>query len=230
MLGTPTKDSVRAFTELVDCPRIGFDTALSDPTIDAVVVHCKSQDMVSISLQALAAGKGVHVEKPGGAGLNDLRDLAHAQQDTGLVVRVGYNFHLAPSIAQAQTAIDGGELGKVSLVRAHSASSRGEHLTAHQNQRADMGGGLWVLGGHAMQILLKWFGIPSEVSAVIEKFPSLSDDSSREDVAALTLKYPDKLVTFDFTVHENTEWWETTKFSTYGDAGVEALRTTSQSV
>ena len=51
---------------------------LFECTITAVLVHSKSKDMVPLALRVLDAGKAVLVEKPGGAALADLRQLAEA--------------------------------------------------------------------------------------------------------------------------------------------------------
>lgn len=172
-----------------------------------------------MALRAIAAQKHVLVEKPGGANASDLANLAKSAAASDVIVRVGYNFHFAPTLLRAREALDTQQLGKISLVHGHGACSMDEHLSDHLNQDKDMGGGLWVIGVHVLHLILDLIGPPKEVRATVVKLDALSDSRSREDLASLTLIYEDKIATFDFTVHENSDWFESSKVSVYGDSG-----------
>lgn len=211
--------ALRAFCEEVGATPRSVEDILADPDVDAVVVHSKSYRMAAIGIAAIEAGKHVLVEKPGGADLSDLRSLARAHAANDRVVRVGYNFHFSPAVDKTLAQLSEGAIGAVSLVRGHGACSRQEHLSAHLNQPADMAGGLWVIGCHTLHLMVELLGRPEAVRASVEKFATLSSDASREDVASLTLLYPDKLATFDFTVHEDCEWFESSEVTLYGTEG-----------
>jgi predicted dehydrogenase len=94
-----------------------------------------------------------------------------------------------------------------------------EHLSAHLNQPDDMSGGLWVIGVHVLHLMVDLFGPPRAVRATVEKYGAWSTARSREDVASLTMLYDDKLATFDFTVHENCEWFESSEVTVYAEKG-----------
>ena len=83
-----------------------------------------------------------------------------------------------------------------------------------------MGGGLWVIGCHQIHLLLELLGFPDGVRATVVKLPSWSDGRSQEDVAALTLVYPDKLVSFTFTVYDRMSFYETSLLTLYGEEGL----------
>lgn len=210
------------FTEKYGVEARTVDEVLQDDRIDAVMVHSKSKDMVPHALRALAAGKSVVVEKPGGGTVEDLLQLAHAEAQAvpGLVVQVGYNVRLAGSIGQAKELIEAGMIGDVVSVSARGAAFVGEHLTAHLNQPADMGGALWIIGCHMLDSLVHMFGAPDSVNARVHKSARLSDDTSREDSAAVLLNYPDMSVTFSFDGHDRLEWFESSRISVYGTAGM----------
>ncbi|KQR63602.1 dehydrogenase [Arthrobacter sp. Leaf337] len=210
------------FTEKYGVEARTVDEVLQDDRIDAVMVHSKSKDMVPHALRALAAGKSVVVEKPGGGTVEDLLQLAQAEAQAvpGLVVQVGYNVRLAGSIGQAKELIEAGVIGDVVSVSARGAAFVGEHLTAHLNQPADMGGALWIIGCHMLDSLVHVFGAPDSVNARVHKSARLSDDTSREDSAAVLLNYPDMSVTFSFDSHDRLEWFESSRISVYGTAGM----------
>lgn len=214
----PDDGVLAAFCTEVGTSASGLEELLASEA-DGVLVHSKSKDMVALAERALDAGKAVLVEKPGGGSLADLRRLHALADRPGAVVRVGYNFHYAPGLEWAKSVLDRDPIGRVSLARGHGASSSGEHLSPHLNQEADMGGALWVIGCHVIHLMVDLLGRPRAVRATVEKLPGWSDDRSREDVAALTFLYDSKIASFDFTVHDTGEWFESSEVTLHGDAG-----------
>ncbi|MGB0102501.1 MAG: Gfo/Idh/MocA family oxidoreductase [Nocardioides sp.] len=212
--------ALQAFCQEVGASPRTVEDILADPDVDGVLVHSKSDQMAALGVAAIRAGKHVLIEKPGGATVADLRSLAEAAEAReDLVTRVGYNFHFSPAVARTRSQLEEDAVGTVTLVRGHGACSRQEHLAAHLNQPADMAGGLWVIGCHTLHLMVELLGRPDAVRASVEKLPGLSTASSREDVASVTMLYPDKLATFDFTVHEDCEWFESSEVTLYGTAG-----------
>lgn len=214
----PDGDVLKAFCAEVSTFPGDLDELLASDAA-GVLVHSKSKDMVTFAERALDAGKAVLVEKPGGGSLADLRHLHVLAARPGAVVRVGYNFHYAPALEWAKSLLGRDPIGRVSLARGHGASSSGEHLSPHLNQEADMGGALWVIGCHVIHLMVDLLGRPKAVRATVEKLPGWSDARSREDVASLTFLYDSKIASFDFTVHDTGEWFESSEVTLHGDAG-----------
>ena len=210
------------FTDKYDMEARSVEAVLQDERINAIMVHSKSKDMVAHALRALEAGKSIVVEKPGGGTVEDLERLAEAeaQAGPGQVVQVGYNVRLAQSITRAKELIEAGVIGEVVTVAARGAALVGEHRTAHLNQPADMGGVLWILGCHMLDSLVHMFGAPESVNARVHKSARLSDETSREDSAAVLLNYPDMSMTFSFDGHDPLEWFESSRITVYGTAGM----------
>lgn len=208
------------FTDKYDLTPASIDEVLGDDRISAIMVHSKSVDMVPHALRALAAGKAVLVEKPGGGTLADLEELARAEAASGQVVQVGFNVQLSESVRAARELLDAGVIGDVVTASARGAALVGEHLTAHLNQPADMGGALWIIGCHVLDAVVSLFGAPETVNARVRKNPSLSDERSREDSAAALLNYPDMSLTFTFDAHDLLEWFESSRITVYGTKGM----------
>jgi predicted dehydrogenase len=85
------------------CRRLGgcasygdYAAAIQDPRVDAVVVAVPPRYHLELTLQALAAGKHVLVEKPAYLRMEDYETACAARDRAGRVVLVGENDHYKP--------------------------------------------------------------------------------------------------------------------------------------
>jgi UDP-N-acetylglucosamine 3-dehydrogenase len=74
----------------------GYAAAIEDPQVQAVVVGVPPRFHLALTLQALAAGKHVLVEKPAFPQLDDYGAVMSARDRAGRVVIVGENDHYKP--------------------------------------------------------------------------------------------------------------------------------------
>ena len=74
----------------------GYEAALADPQVDAVVVAVPPRFHLDLTLRALEAGKHVLVEKPAFPTLADYEAVRQARDRAGRVVLVGENDHYKP--------------------------------------------------------------------------------------------------------------------------------------
>jgi len=211
---------ITPFTEAFNIPRRTVDDLLADPAVHAVLIHSKSDAMVDLSIAALEAGKAVLVEKPGGRDVADLDRLVDAVNRTGGICQVGYNFRYSPAVELTQRAVTEGWLGTVVQARIHGACSLNEAATSHLNEPEDMGGALFVIGCHVIDLMLHHFGLPESVNAVVPKLPEAIPGSNREDAAGSIFRYGDKIVTVDFFSWDPLPWIETWQVSMYGTDGI----------
>ena len=208
------------FTETFGIPRRTVDDLLADPDVSAVLIHSKSDEMVDLSVAALESGKAVLVEKPAGRDLADLDRLVDAVERTGGLCQVGYNFRFSPAVDVTQAALAGRWLGTVIQARLHGACSLNEAATSHLNQPEDMGGALFVIGCHAIDLMLHHFGVPDSVNALVPKLAAAVPGNYREDAVGAVFRYPDRLVTVDFSSWDPLPWCETWQVDVYGTEGV----------
>jgi len=94
-----------------------YRSAIDDPRVDAVVVAVPPAFHLALTLQALAAGKHVLVEKPAFPGMEDFRAAAAARDRAGRVVIVGENDHYKPLAVRIRRLLADGVIGD--LVFAH---------------------------------------------------------------------------------------------------------------
>lgn len=80
---------------------------LADPEIDAVVIATRDDMHVPLTLDALAAGKHVYVEKPLAQTPEECEKVVAAREQAGKHVAVGFNRRFAPAYALAREILDG---------------------------------------------------------------------------------------------------------------------------
>lgn len=83
--------AIKPFTKKFGMPNRSLEAILGDPDVGIILIHSKSQSMVSLASAALRAGKAVLVEKPGGKSLEDLEALVQVVDETNSVCQVGYS-------------------------------------------------------------------------------------------------------------------------------------------
>ncbi|MBI3850361.1 MAG: Gfo/Idh/MocA family oxidoreductase [Verrucomicrobia bacterium] len=113
-------DDLREKMTAIHEPRVAyskFDEMLADPQVEAVVIAVADQFHVPLSLQAIAVGKHVLVEKPLGVAIEECESLRQGLRETKLVFQIGNNRRFDPGIAFAQRFIRE-ELGQMMAFKA----------------------------------------------------------------------------------------------------------------
>ena len=94
-----------------------YPAAFADPDVDAVVIAVPPRFHLELTLQALAAGKHVLVEKPAFLCLEDYETVREARTTAGRVVMVGENDHYKPLAVTLRRLLAEGVIGE--MVFAH---------------------------------------------------------------------------------------------------------------
>ncbi len=106
-----------------------YERAIADPNVDAVVVAVPPKFHLDLTLQALAAGKHVLVEKPAFPALADFETVRVARDSARRVVLVGENDHYKPLAVTLRKLVAEGVIGE--MVFAHFTT------LAHRLKAAD---------------------------------------------------------------------------------------------
>ncbi len=91
----------------------GYDDALRDPAVDAVVVAVPPRYHLELVLRALEVGKHVLVEKPAVPHLDDYQTVIEARARSGRVVLVGENDHYKPLCVELRRLLASGVIGEL---------------------------------------------------------------------------------------------------------------------
>ncbi len=96
-----------------------YRAALDDKTVDAVVIATPDHWHAPMTMEAVAAGKDVYVEKPVTHELAEGEKLVAAVESSGQVVATGTQQRSWKHFLEAKKLIDEGVLGKITFVRCH---------------------------------------------------------------------------------------------------------------
>jgi predicted dehydrogenase len=117
-----------------------YESAIADPAIDAVVVAVPPRFHLPITLQALAAGKHVLVEKPAFVTLADYEMVVQARDRARKVVLVGENDHYKPLAVLLRRLIQRGVIGEMVFAQFSTVALRLKDADDWRNDETMAGG------------------------------------------------------------------------------------------
>ena len=103
---------------------VDFRRALDDKSVDALVIATPDHWHAPAAILALAAGKHVYLEKPGGHNAREGELLVDAQRKARRVVQLGTQRRSSPRAIEAIQAIRDGIIGRPYFARAWYANRR----------------------------------------------------------------------------------------------------------
>jgi len=137
-----------------------YGAALASEEIDAAVITTPTAQHLPLSLQALAAGKDVIVEKPAFLRSTDV-DLAEAAaRASGRRVLVAENYAYKPLVGVLRRAIEAGAIGEVRYLTVNALKSR--RPGGWRDDEALAGGGALLEGG------IHWINLIGSLGLTVE--------------------------------------------------------------
>ena len=91
-------------------------TAITDPTIDAIVICSDTSTHAELIERGIDAGKAVFCEKPIDLDIKRVRSLLSSIENTEPALFVAFNRRFDPSVAEVKRRASKGELGDIELV------------------------------------------------------------------------------------------------------------------
>ena len=158
-------------------------TALSDPSVDGVVIATPAASHFSLARQVLEAGKHVFVEKPLATKVAEVDQLSRLAAKRNLVVMTGHTFVYNSAVRYVKRLIDSGELGELRYI---------------YSQRLNLGrirsdiDALWNFAPHDISIIQYWLGDPEPISIGRQGMAYMQEGI--DDVVFLNLEYPGKVI------------------------------------
>jgi predicted dehydrogenase len=139
---------------------VSSEDVFQDPDIDAVIICTPHAFLAHLALGALKAGKHVLVEKPGAMTSASLREIQVVSNQTGLLVRVGFNHRYHPAFQKAYELVATEHLGEPMFVRARYG--HGGRIGFEKEWRAQPypkgGGNLLDMGIHLIDLARSFLG------------------------------------------------------------------------
>jgi predicted dehydrogenase len=159
-----------------------YEAVLADPGIDAVVLATPHSLHERQIVQAVAAGKHVHVEKPITLDRESADRAVAAARKAGIVLAVGYCRRFHPSVVEMRARLQSGRLGTLVAMVAQHTTSTGQFI-ATDNWRAapdeSPGGALTAVGVHSLDHMIEFGGrVRDVVCATARHGPGPADDTT----------------------------------------------------
>ena len=151
-----------------------YAAAISDPRVDAVVVAVPPRFHLELTLEALAAGKHVLVEKPAFPRLADYRTVQDARNRAGRVVLVGENDHYKPLAVRLRKLLADGVIGEMVFGYFTTIAKRLKTAEDWRNDEAMAGGDAFFEEG------IHWLHIAGSLGPRITSIQGFRPARSRE--------------------------------------------------
>ncbi|MBP7779753.1 MAG: Gfo/Idh/MocA family oxidoreductase [Acidobacteria bacterium] len=152
----------------------GYEAALADPSVDAVVVAVPPLFHRDLTLGALAAGKHVLVEKPAFPALADYEAVRAARDGAGRVVLVGENDHYKPLVKSLQRLMAEDVIGEMVFAHFSTIAHRLKSADDWRNDEKMAGGDAFFEEG------IHWLHIAGSLGPRIVSARGYRPDVSRE--------------------------------------------------
>jgi len=161
-----SSDAQKVHADLPDVAVVSeFDTLLSDPAIDLIVIATPNETHAPMALKALAAGKHVVIDKPFTLTLEEARTVVQAAHEANRILCVFHNRRWDSDYLSIRGAIESGVIGEIVHFESHIDRFR-PGVRDRWREHAIPGAGIWFdLGPHLIDQALQLFGLPDQVLA-----------------------------------------------------------------
>lgn len=160
---------------------MSVDELLATPDLKAVAVETTIDASCEMARRCLAAGKHVHLDKPGALDHEAFKSMRLDAEKRGLTVQMGYMLRYNPAFELLFRVVREGWLGEITEIDA--AMGKLADPRTRQQIGALEGGGMFELACHLIDATLTILGKPLSVSAF--STPTRSDGVQDNQMAVL---------------------------------------------
>lgn len=136
---------------------------LATPGLQAVLIETRVRDLLDNAEVCVNAGKHIHLDKPAGDSLPQLRRILAAAAGQNLLVQMGYMFRYNPAVVLLREFLSNNWLGEVFEV--HAVMSKVVDPASRKQLAEYPGGILFELGCHILDLVLGVLGKPEKVTS-----------------------------------------------------------------
>ncbi len=144
-----------------------YASAIDDPRIDAVVIAVPPRFHLDLTLQALAAGKHVLVEKPAFLRMADYETVVAARNAAERVVLVGENDHYKPLAVCLRRLLEEGVIGEMVFAHFTTVAHRLKTADDWRNDETMAGGDAFFEEG------IHWLHLPAASARRSRRFTAI---------------------------------------------------------
>jgi predicted dehydrogenase len=193
-----------------------YETVLTDPSIDAVVLATRNSDHAGQVLRAAAAGKHVQVEKPFTLTKESAEAVAKACAEAHVTLAVAFNRRFRPAVIDFKNAVATGRIGEVLHVECQFSGPTFLRTPA-DSWRAlrdeNPAGGMSPRGIHALDLMIDAFGEVAEVCALSER---RAVGIPVDDTTCMLLRFATGVTGYLSTIMATGDYWRVNVMGTKG--------------
>ena len=179
-------------------PWLTQEQLLNVSGLQAVLIETRVRDALNAAAACIGAGKHIHLDKPPGESLPQLRGLLQAAARQNLLVQMGYMYRYNPGVVLLRDFVSRGWLGDVFEIDA--VISRIVE-PAERRGMAEYGGGMmFELGCHLIDLLVSLMGTPTKITTFRQHAARIEDGLMDNTLAVF--EYPRALATVKSTAME----------------------------
>jgi predicted dehydrogenase len=182
--------------------------------LQAVLIETRVRDVLDVSAACVGAGKHIHLDKPPGESLSQLRGILESAARRNLLVQMGYMYRYNPGVVLLRDFVSRGWLGDVFEIDA--VISRIVEPPERRGMAEYRGGMMFELGCHFIDLLISLMGKPTKVTAFRQHAARIEDRLMDNTLAVF--EYPHALATIKSTAME-IEGFERRHFVVCGTEG-----------
>ena len=164
-----------------------YTAAIEDPRVDAVVIAVPPRFHLDLTLQALAAGKHVLVEKPAYLRMGDYRAVLEARDRAGRELLVGENDHYKPLAVCLRRLLADGVIGEMVFTQFTSIVRKLKPADDWRNDETMAGGDAFFEEG------IHWLHLAGSLGPTITRVhgyrPSVSRDGPDTRVKSMMVAF-----------------------------------------
>jgi predicted dehydrogenase len=156
---------------------------LAMPEVKAVAIETAIPELCAAASRAIAAGKNIHLDKPGSLEHGEFAKMRRAAEKLGLTVQMGYMLRYNPAFTLLFRAAKEGWFGEILEIDCAMGK------LAPQGMRKELagiaGGGMFELACHVIDAVVTVLGKPVKVTAIAKQSSPTVDTFADDQLAVL---------------------------------------------
>lgn len=189
------------------------DELLAVPGLQAVAVETEERVCIPPALRCIREGKHIHLDKPCGESLPQLKQLLDEAKAGDLTVQVGYMYRNNPAIQFCIKAVKEGLIGNVFDLDTAMGRYDGQ---GYRNLIKDYKGGIaYILACHLIDVVVSLMGEPDKITPYLRQTRS---DGVLDNCLAVFEFSSDRLATIRTSITE-ARGFERRRLKVMGDKG-----------
>ncbi len=172
-------------------PWLTQEQLLNMSGLEAVLIETRVRDALDVAAACVGVGKHIHLDKPPGESLPQLRGILQAAARQSLLVQMGYMYRYNPGVVLLRQFLSRGWLGDVFEIDA--VMSRLVEPAERRGMAEYRGGMMFELGCHMIDLLVSLMGTPTKITAIQQHTGRVEDGLIDNTLAVF--EYPHALAT-----------------------------------